>query len=138
MDLSSISSWTRKVFQADLGIINKSTYQRVTESEALRGGRAAIERALERQARILTMDSTSKWCSCCGDTRPKHYFDPASAAPDGLKWWCRECSNRIERKRYHTDTEYAAKKREAARERYRAKQGDVRPYNSRYQTATVG
>ena len=130
---STISTWTRKVYRAELGIVNECTYSRATEVEALRGGQAAIERALERQTNVILIPSGLKWCSCCGDERPKAYFDASATAPDGLKWWCRECSNKYEKVRYHTDSDYAARKREAAREHQRQKRGSVRRNNSAYQ-----
>lgn len=42
----------------------------------------------------------TKWCSVCGDVRPKSYFSPDKRAWDGLDYRCKECEQVRRRMRY--------------------------------------
>ena len=137
MDTSSIAAWTRKVFRADLGVVCVSTYQRVTEAEALRGGRAAIERALESQARIFTLDPDSRFCSHCGDVRPKHYFNSDASRHDGLDVYCKGCRAELRERFKLANPAREAERRERERERLREKRGSQRRYQSKYQPSVA-
>ena len=42
----------------------------------------------------------AKWCSSCGDVRPKSYFSPKQDTYDGLDHRCKECENERKRRLY--------------------------------------
>ena len=125
---SRIPTWARLVYRAELGLVWESTYARVTEIEAISGGRARIEAALERRSRPTTLPANSRWCSCCGHIRLRPYFNHDASRPDGLDYWCRGCraEQRERLKLLHPEREAARRERE--RERQRVKRGSVRRY----------
>lgn len=137
MNSSNISTWTRKVFRADLGVVCVSTYSRVTESEALRGGRAAIERALERQTRMFALDANERYCSHCGDVRPKHYFNSDASRYDSLDVWCKGCRAELRERLKVANPAREAERRERERERLREKRNSQRRYASKYQPSVA-
>lgn len=52
----------------------------------------------ERQ--MMQIPHDSKWCSVCGDVRPKSYFSPDKRNYDGLDHRCKGCENERKRKGY--------------------------------------
>ena len=99
MNTSSIAAWTRKVFRADLGVVCVSTYQRVTEAEALRGTAFV---GTDRHASLIKflVQADSKWCSGCGDWVNKRGFSEDKRNADGLHVHCKTCRAEHQRKLY--------------------------------------
>lgn len=75
-----------------------------------------------------------KTCKKCGESKNGREFQKQSAAPDGLKNYCRECIRKINAKRYHENSEDI--KDEVAD--WRAKNRDkVRGYQQKWRDANA-
>lgn len=49
---------------------------------------------------MAQVDRDSKWCSTCGDVRPRSYFSPDKRTFDGLHHSCKGCRATHERAMY--------------------------------------
>lgn len=58
---------------------------------------------------MAQVDSQSKWCSICGNIRPKHYFSPDKRTFDGLDHRCKECEQARRRMRYQNSVDHPVK-----------------------------
>ena len=59
-----------------------------------------------------------KHCPKCDQDKPLDAFANSKSAPDGLTTYCKECRNRAQREKYHSDPELRKHKAEAQRELY--------------------
>jgi len=63
-------------------------------------------------------ENNKKYCPDCEQEKPLSAFGVARGRQDGLTFYCKECRNRKQRKKYHSDPELRACKYARAKKRY--------------------